>query len=101
MVQGVGSTVWLAPVPYYAAFNHGPVSFTINLWFKAGNATGGLFQYLLSHMGNADGNEWGPNQVHAHMASESGLAKSRTRLMMLNIRNVATSGLSYITWHKS
>lgn len=62
-MQGVGSTVWLAPVPYYTILDGGPVSFTINIWFKAGNTTGGLFQYLFSHMGDPDGSEWGPNQV--------------------------------------
>ncbi|KAL0054773.1 hypothetical protein WJX82_002178 [Trebouxia sp. C0006] len=33
--SGVGSTVWLTPVPYYATLDDGPVSFTINLWLKA------------------------------------------------------------------
>jgi len=69
-VQGVSSIVWLAPVPYYATLDGGPVSFTINLWFKAGNTTGGLFQYLFSHMGDPDGSEWGPNQVTANMAAQ-------------------------------
>jgi len=70
VVQGVSSIVWLAPVPYYATLDGGPVSFTINLWFKAGNTTGGLFQYLFSHMGDPDGSEWGPNQVNANMAAQ-------------------------------
>ncbi len=62
-VQDAGSIVWLMPVPYNSALNDGNVAFTINLWFKAGNTTGGLFQYLFSHMGDPDGSEWGPNQV--------------------------------------
>jgi hypothetical protein len=70
VVQGVSSIVWLAPVPYYATLDGGPVSFTINLWFKAGNTTGGLFQYLFSHMGDPDGSEWGPNQVTANIAAQ-------------------------------
>ncbi|DBB09176.1 TPA: hypothetical protein ACH3X3_007776 [Trebouxia sp. C0006] len=65
--SGVGSTVWLTPVPYYATLDDGPVSFTINLWLKAGNTTGELFQYLFSHMGDPDGSEWGPNQATANI----------------------------------
>lgn len=69
-VQGVSSIVWLAPVPYYATLDGGPVSFTINLWFKAGDTTGGLFQYMFSHMGDPDGSEWGPNQVSGNITAQ-------------------------------
>lgn len=62
--------MWLAPVPYYATLDSGPVSFTINLWFKAGNSTGGLFQYLFSHMGDRDGSEWGPNQISIYVPEQ-------------------------------
>ncbi|DBA97374.1 TPA: hypothetical protein ACH3X1_015103 [Trebouxia sp. C0004] len=68
--SGGGSIVWLAPVPYYATLDDGPVSFTINLWFKAGNTSGGLFQYLFSHMGDPDGSEWGPNQISIYVPEQ-------------------------------
>ncbi|KAL3149191.1 hypothetical protein ABBQ32_002019 [Trebouxia sp. C0010 RCD-2024] len=61
--KGAGSTVWLSPAPYFVAPQSGRVSITINLWFKADNTQGELFQYLLSQMGESDGSEWGPNQV--------------------------------------
>lgn len=64
-VQGAGSAVWLSPAPYYRSRNGSHDSFTINLWFKVDSARGELFQYLLSHMGDDDGSDWGPNQVWA------------------------------------
>ena len=70
-LQGAGSAVWLLPVPYFSAPNGGAVSFSINLWFKAGNTTGELFQYLFSHNGNADGDDWGPNQVRDYPETPS------------------------------
>ena len=70
-MQSVNSAVWLAPVPYYAAA--GPVNFTINLWFKSTDSSGGLFQYLLSQMAPADilndadnDADWGPNQASCY-----------------------------------
>lgn len=63
LVQEAGSAVWLLPVRYYTAANGGAVSFSINLWFRAGNTSGQLFQYLFSHSGQPDGDDWGPNEV--------------------------------------
>ena len=63
VLQRARSAVWLQPVPYYTAQGGGPVSFSINLWFKAGNTNGDLFQYLFSHMGLPATDSWSSNQV--------------------------------------
>lgn len=69
-VQNASSTVWLLPPSYYLGGRDGRASFTTNLWFKAGDTKGQLFQYLLSQTGDADGHEWGPNQVLAALLGQ-------------------------------
>ena len=71
-MQAHWSTVFLKSPSYFAVPDGGPVSFTINIWFKVTDSSGGLFQYMLSHMGPPDFTQmtddaayadWTPHQV--------------------------------------
>ena len=74
-MQDESSTVFLKSPTYFSNITGGAtnaVAFTLNLWFKVTDNSGGLFQYMLSHMGPPDltqmtdaasFTDWTPHQV--------------------------------------